>query len=92
MYSLFQEYLKLFEGVLEDYIESQKVSVTDFYRELAEVQNDTGIDKMDKKLVHFVNYLVACTEYDAFYKVILIITFTNVSPMYHQCITNVSPM
>ena len=66
-YSLFQRYLKLYENQLLDYIESLNVSMEEFYRELAEVSNDPEIK--DKKLLHFVNYLIACTDYESFYKV-----------------------
>ena len=66
-YSLFQDYLKLYEETLQDYIESLNVSVDDFYAELGEIKVDTSIK--DAKLIHFVNYLVACTDYESFYKV-----------------------
>lgn len=66
-YALYQQYLKLYETVLSDYIESLDVSVNDFYRELQDVQNDPEIK--DKKLLHFVNYLVASTDYESFYKI-----------------------
>jgi GTP1/Obg family GTP-binding protein len=68
-YGLFQEYLKLYENTLQDYIESLNVSVEEFYRELADVMNDPDIK--DKKLLHFANYLVACTDYASFYKVMV---------------------
>jgi hypothetical protein len=66
-YSLYQEYLKLYEENLSSYIESLDISITEFYRELAEIRNDPEIK--DKKLLHFVDYLVACTDYESFYKV-----------------------
>lgn len=68
-YGLYQQYLKLYEGQLQRYIESLDVSVTEFYRELAEVRNDPEIK--DKKLLYFVDYLVACTDYESFYKVMV---------------------
>lgn len=68
-YSLFQEYLRLYEGQLQDYIESLDVSVAEFYRELAAVKDDPEIK--DKKLLHFVDYLIACTDYPSFYKVMV---------------------
>jgi hypothetical protein len=68
-YTLFQQYLKLYEETLQEYIESLNVSVEEFYRELGDVQNDPTIK--DKKLLHFVNYLIACTDYDSFYKVMV---------------------
>jgi hypothetical protein len=66
-YALYQQYLKLYETVLSDYIESLDVSVTDFYKELQQVRDDPEIK--DKKLLHFVNYLVASTDYESFYKI-----------------------
>lgn len=68
-YSLFQQYLKLYEDTMQGYIESLDVSVTEFYRELAEVKNDPEIK--DKKLLHFVDYLIASTDYESFYKVMI---------------------
>ena len=68
-YSLFQQYLKLYENTLQDYIESLDVSIEAFYAELGEIKDDTSIK--DKKLLHFVNYLLACTDYDSFYKVMV---------------------
>jgi hypothetical protein len=45
------------------------VSVEEFYAQLVEVKNDASIK--DKKLLHFVNYLLACTDYESFYKVMV---------------------
>jgi hypothetical protein len=66
-YALFQKYLQLYESVLSKYIESLDVSVTEFYRELSDIKDDPNIK--DKKLLHFVNYLVASTDYESFYKI-----------------------
>eukprot|EP01033_Poteriospumella_lacustris_P010940 gene10940-7782_t len=68
-YALYQEYLRMYEGELSDYIRSLDVSVTEFYRELAAVKDDPEIK--DKKLLHFVDYLIACTDYPSFYKVMV---------------------
>lgn len=68
-YALFQDYLKLYENNLQDYIESLDVSIEDFYTELGEIKDDASIK--DKKLLHFVNYLLACTDYESFYKVMV---------------------
>lgn len=59
----------MYEGELSDYIRSLDVSVTEFYRELAAVKDDPEIK--DKKLLHFVDYLIACTDYPSFYKVMV---------------------
>lgn len=64
-YSLYQQYLRLYEDTLSEYISSLDISITDFYRELQEVMDDKTLE--DKKLLHFANYLVASTEYDKFY-------------------------
>lgn len=68
-YALFQRYLRLYENTLQDYIESLNVSVEVFYAQLVEVKNDENIK--DKKLLHFVNYLLASTDYASFYKVMV---------------------
>jgi len=64
-YSLYQQYLKLYEEQLSEYINSLDISITDFYKELQDVMEDKELK--DKKLLHFANYLVASTEYDKFY-------------------------
>jgi hypothetical protein len=65
-YSLYQKYLKLYENTLSEYIASLDISQTAFYSQLSDILNDPEIK--DKKLLHFVNYLVACTDYESFYK------------------------
>eukprot|EP01038_Epipyxis_sp_PR26KG_P009193 gene9193-12399_t len=68
-YSLFQRYLKLYENTLQGYIESLDATPEEFYRQVAAVKNDPEIK--DKKLLHFANYLIACTDYESFYKVMV---------------------
>ena len=70
-YALFQDYLKLYEETISGYIESLGESVTEFYHQLQDVQEDTTLVKQDKKLVHFVNYMIGCTDYPAFYKMMV---------------------
>lgn len=65
-YALYQKYLKLYENTLLDYISALDISMEEFYRELRDVSNDPEIK--DKKLLHFVNYLVASADYESFYK------------------------
>lgn len=65
-YDLFQQYLKLYENQLSDFIDQMDGTDREFYEQLQDVQIDTEIK--DKKLVKFVSYLVAATEYPAFYK------------------------
>jgi hypothetical protein len=68
-WELFQEYLHLYEDYMGSYIESMGGTVEDFYCQLQDVQEDTNIK--DKKLVHFVNYMVGCVDYPAFYKMMV---------------------
>jgi len=70
-YAVFQRYLRLYEATLSEYIESLDVSIEDFFFQLEDVKNDPNIHKNDKKLLHFVNYLLASTDYPAFYKVMV---------------------
>lgn len=68
-YSLFLEYLQLYENTLQNYIESLDFSIDEFYAELKDIKNDSSIK--DKKLMTFVNYLLACTDYKSFYRVMV---------------------
>lgn len=68
-YDLFQRYLRLYEDQMSGFIDSLGASDRAFYEELQEVQEDTEIK--DKKLKKFVDYLVACTDYPAFYKLMV---------------------
>jgi hypothetical protein len=69
-YALFQEYLKVYEETIGDYIESLGSNIEDFYFQLQDVQENAK-DVKDKKLVHFVNYMIGCTDYPAFYKMMV---------------------
>jgi hypothetical protein len=69
-YALFQEYLKIYEETIGSYIESLGSSIEDFYYQLQTVQENSK-DVKDKKLVHFVNYMIGCTDYPAFYKMMV---------------------
>jgi hypothetical protein len=69
-YALFQEYLQVYESTIGEYIESLGASVEDFYLQLQAVQENAAQVK-DKKLVHFVNYMIGCTDYPAFYKMMV---------------------
>lgn len=68
-YAVFQRYLRLYEETLSEYIESLDVSISDFFFQLEDVRNDKNLK--DKKLKNFVNYLLASTDYLAFYKVMV---------------------
>ena len=56
-WEMFQRYLRLYESTLSDYINSLDSNVDEFFDQLSAINNDPNIK--DKKLVHFVNYLVA---------------------------------
>ena len=68
-YELFQEYLGLYESTMAAYIEGMDASVEDFYCQMQDVQEDKNIK--DKKLVHFVNYMIGSVDYPAFYKMMV---------------------
>lgn len=68
-YDVYQRYLTLYESNLSDYISKLDCSIEDFYEQLMAVQDDPSIK--DKKLKHFVNYLIASTDYNSFYKIIV---------------------
>lgn len=68
-YAVYQRYLRLYEETLSDYINSLDVSIEDFFFQLEDVRSDPNLK--DKKLKNFVNYLLASTDYPAFYKVMV---------------------
>lgn len=68
-YAVYQRYLRLYEDTLSDYINSLDVSIEDFFFQLEDVRSDPNLK--DKKLKNFVNYLLASTDYPAFYKVMV---------------------
>lgn len=72
-YAVFQKYLRLYETHMSNYIESLDVSVEQFFFMLEDIRNDPKVhgDPKQKKLLHFINYLLASTDYPAFYKVMV---------------------
>ena len=69
-YTIYNEYLKVFEDSLMVYIDTKlDASISEFYDELSLIKDDKNIN--DKKLLHFVNYLVASTDYASFYKIMI---------------------
>jgi hypothetical protein len=68
-HDLFQRYLRVYEENLSEFIESRDATDQEFYEELCAIQNDPDIK--DKKLLNFVKYLVACTDYPEFYKLMV---------------------
>jgi hypothetical protein len=71
MYELFNKYLELYEDTLSDYIKGLECSITEFYHELDEILNDKTLPAKERKLLHFANYLVASTNYESFYKIMV---------------------
>eukprot|EP00617_Octactis_speculum_P003819 CAMPEP_0185774552 /NCGR_PEP_ID=MMETSP1174-20130828/78777_1 /TAXON_ID=35687 /ORGANISM="Dictyocha speculum, Strain CCMP1381" /LENGTH=141 /DNA_ID=CAMNT_0028461777 /DNA_START=223 /DNA_END=648 /DNA_ORIENTATION=+ len=68
----FEEYLKLYESQLADYIENHPdgpgATVTEFYRELKAAQE---CDFADEGTQMFIDCLVASADYDSFYSVMV---------------------
>ena len=68
-YDIYQKYLGIYEETLSEYVASLDVSEKDFFKELQQVKNDASIQ--DKKLKKFVDYLLASTDYQMFYKIMI---------------------
>ena len=66
-YGLFQLYLEVYESTLTEYLSTLDQSITDFYAEVKEVQDES----MDPYLKTFVDCLLASADYDSFYKVMV---------------------
>jgi len=66
-YGLFQVYLEVYESTLVEYLSTLDKSITEFYAELKDVQDDT----MDPYLKTFVDCLLASADYESFYKVMV---------------------
>ena len=71
-HACFNEYLKLYETQLGDYVEKDpngpRASINDFYAELAEAK-ETGFE--DAGTAEFIHCLVASADYDSFYSVMV---------------------
>ena len=71
-HACFNEYLKLYEKQLGDYIEKDpngpQANIADFYSELAEAK-ETGFE--DPGTAEFIHCLVASADYDSFYSVMV---------------------
>ena len=71
-HACFNEYLKLYETPLGDYVEKDpngpRASINDFYAELAEAK-ETGFE--DAGTAEFIHCLVASADYDSFYSVMV---------------------
>ncbi|KAJ8601175.1 hypothetical protein CTAYLR_009912 [Chrysophaeum taylorii] len=66
-WDLFQEYLKLYERTLAEWLDDQGVGQSDFYNDVREVQRTTT----DPKVQEFVYCLLASCDYDSFYSVMV---------------------
>ena len=66
-YSLFQDYLKVYEDTLTKFVSSIDVSIEEFYAEVRETQEES----MDPYLRVFVDCLLASADYESFYKVMV---------------------
>eukprot|EP01031_Cornospumella_fuschlensis_P041524 gene41524-50675_t len=64
-YGLFQDYLKLYEDTLEDYLRTVDVPIAEFYQEVRDAQHETH----DLYISTFVDCLLASADYESFYKV-----------------------
>jgi len=64
-FALFQIYLKLYEATLETYLKEINVSISEFYQEVRDAQNETH----DPYLLTFIDCLLASADYESFYKV-----------------------
>ena len=69
-YSLFQQYLSLYEDQLSGFIETTGANEREFADQLEQVQTDPNT-KGNKKLTKFVDYLIASTDYPMFYKAMI---------------------
>lgn len=66
-YELFQDYLKVYENTLTDYLKSIGVTVEELYAEVRETQSEAT----DPYLKMFIDCLLASADYDSFYKVMV---------------------
>jgi hypothetical protein len=66
-YGLFQQYLKVYEDTLTEYLMTLDSSIEDFYAEVREAQDES----VDPYLRTFIDCLVASADYDSFYKVMV---------------------
>lgn len=66
-YSLFQEYLGIYEEVLTKFVTSIDCTIEEFYTEVRECQEES----MDPYLRVFIDCLLASADYESFYKVMV---------------------
>ncbi|KAG5191625.1 hypothetical protein JKP88DRAFT_295570 [Tribonema minus] len=63
---LFQEYLGIFEGTLEDFIEREGATQEQFYAAIRDAQSST-----DPSIQLFIRCLLASADYDSFFNVMV---------------------
>ena len=66
-FELFQDYLKVYENTLTDYLKTIDCTVEELYREVRETQAEST----DPYMKMFIDCLLASADYDSFYKVML---------------------
>lgn len=66
-YNCFEKYLQLYEDTLTDYLQKLNVSIEEFYAEVRETKEDTT----DPYILTFIECLLASTDYESFYKVMV---------------------
>mmetsp|Transcript_4274 Transcript_4274/g.4438 ORF Transcript_4274/g.4438 Transcript_4274/m.4438 type:complete len:183 (+) Transcript_4274:139-687(+) len=66
-YSLFQDYLVIYENTLTEYLEGIDCTVEELYSEVREFQGDST----DPFLKTFIECLLASADYESFYKVMV---------------------
>jgi The ARF-like 2 binding protein BART len=79
-----QEYLALFEGTLEEFIEREGATQEEFYAAIRDNQ-----DSRDPGIKLFVTCLLASADYDSFFKVMVKVSCAALAAVYSCTITHV---
>lgn len=66
-WTLFQNYLKLYEDTLHDWLSTEKVDQAEFYR-MVQQTKEYSVDPREQEFVHC---LLASCDYDSFYSVMV---------------------
>ena len=66
-YGSFQDYLRVYEATLTDYLNSLNVSIEEFYEDVRAAKEETD----DPYLLTFIDCLLASADYESFYKVMV---------------------
>jgi The ARF-like 2 binding protein BART len=84
LYCTMQEYLALFEGTLEEFIEREGATLEEFYAAIRDNQ-----DSRDPGIKLFVTCLLASADYDSFFKVMVKVSCAALAAVYSCTITHV---